>query len=151
MLVEPEAARKNLVLDWRNEVFNKLPLAVGSVRQATLNLLLNACAVSPPGGKVDFLAKVENEALVVEIGDLGPGLPPDLAAYLMGEGEAAILPGNGLGLWIVRRLVGGERGSIVASTSTHGTTVRVTWPFRLEPATKDGEPALIGEEYIHAG
>jgi signal transduction histidine kinase len=151
MLVEPETTRKNLVLEWRNEVFEKLPLAVGSVRQATLNLLLNACAASPPGGKIDFLAKVENQALVVEIADLGPGLPPDLAAYLMGAGEAATLPGNGLGLWIVRRMVGGERGSIVASTSTHGTTVRVTWPFRLEPATKDGERALIGEEYIHAG
>jgi signal transduction histidine kinase len=152
MLVEPEAARKNLVLEWRNEVVDKLPLAVGSVRQATLNLLLNACAASPPGGKVDFLAKVENEALVVEIGDAGPGLPSALAAYLMGEGEAATLPGDGLGLWIVRRLVGGERGSIeVASTATQGTTVRVSWPFSKDPAAKDGGLPAIAEDFVHAG
>jgi signal transduction histidine kinase len=152
MLVEPEATRKNIVLEWRNEVLDKLPLAVGSVRQATLNLLLNACAASPPGGKVDFLAKVQNEALVVEVADAGPGLPPALAAYLMGEGEAATLPGNGLGLWIVRRLVGSERGSIkVASTAIQGTIVRVTWPFRKDTAAKDGEMPAIGEEIVHAG
>jgi signal transduction histidine kinase len=152
MLVEPEAARKNLVLEWRNEVADRLPLAAGSVRQATLNLLLNACAASPPGGKVDLLAKVKNEALVVEIADAGPGLPSALAAYLVGEGEAATLPGDGLGLWIVRRLVGGERGSIeVVSAATQGTTVRVTWPFSEDPAAKDGDLPATAEDFAHAG
>jgi signal transduction histidine kinase len=62
------------------------------------------------------------------------------------------LPGNGLGLWIVRRLVGSERGSIkVASTAIQGTIVRVTWPFRKDTAAKDGEMPAIGEEIVHAG
>jgi len=48
--IEPEAARKNIDLDWMNEIHGKLPVAVGSVRQATLNLLINACAATPAGG-----------------------------------------------------------------------------------------------------
>jgi signal transduction histidine kinase len=150
ILVEPEALHKNLILQWRNEVLEKLPVAVGSVRQAILNLLLNACAASPPGGKVNFLAKVENEELVVEVGDTGPGLPSPLAAYLMGEGDAATLPGNGLGLWIVRRLVGNERGTItVSSVATQGTTIRIAWPFRKDRA--DGPQLAIEEELVRVG
>jgi signal transduction histidine kinase len=70
----------------------------------------------------------------------------------MGEGEAATLPGDGLGLWIVRRLVGGERGSIeVVSTATQGTTVRVSWPFSEDLAAKDGDLPAIAEDFVHAG
>ena len=59
-----------------------MPVAVGSVRQATLNLLINACAATPSGGAVSLQAVAENGSLVIEVGDEGPGLPPALADYL---------------------------------------------------------------------
>jgi signal transduction histidine kinase len=150
VLVEPDAARRKVGLDWTNELRDKLPVAAGSVRQATLNLLLNACAASPPGGRVSFRAAVENDALVVEVCDDGPGLPPAIADYLVADQERGALPGDGLGLWIVRRLVKNERGSIlVACLETHRTLVRLTWPLREDLVARHHGEMPISEELLH--
>jgi signal transduction histidine kinase len=150
VLVEPDAVRRKIGLDWTNELRDKLPVAAASVRQATLNLLLNACAACPSGGKVSFRAAVESDALVVEVCDDGPGLPPALADYLVADEERDALPGDGLGLWIVRRLVKNECGSIrVARLETHGTLIRVVWPLRQDRVLRErGEP-LTSEELLH--
>jgi signal transduction histidine kinase len=150
-LIEPEAHRKNLRLDWRNEFSGKLPVAAGSVRQATLNLLLNACAASPPGGAITLTAEVENDTLVVAVGDDGPGLPPTLVAYLVAKDDLETFPGSGLGLWIVRRLVSDEGGSIeVVRGNNQRTTIRVTWPLRKVGETRPGQTAPLREELLDA-
>jgi signal transduction histidine kinase len=150
VLVEPEAVRRKVGLDWTNELRDRLPVAAGSVRQATLNLLLNACAASPSGGRVSFRAGVESDGLVVEICDDGPGLPLALADYLVDEEERGALPGDGLGLWIVRRLVRNERGSIrVDRLEAHRTLVRVAWPLRADRAARNLGEMPTGEELLH--
>jgi signal transduction histidine kinase len=152
VLVEPEVARRGLCLEWCNALSGTSPVSVGSVRQATLNLLLNACAATPSGGKVGFAAGIEREAVVVEITDAGAGLAPVLAAYLTGETNAAEFPGSGLGLWVVRRLVSDEGGVITVGTGEKsGATVRVVWPFRSERVKADRDAPGIGEEFAHAG
>lgn len=152
LLIEPEAARKNLRLDWENEVRGKLSVAAGSMRQATLNLLINACAAAPSGGAVKLRAIEENNSLIIEIGDDGPGLPPALAKYLVAETDDTAPAGDGLGLWIVRRLVADEGGSIrVAIGDKAGTLISVTWPFRNDRSLQKGQDVLSGEEMIHAG
>ncbi len=152
VLVEPEVARKGLLLEWRNELCGQSPVSVGNVRQATLNLLLNACAATPSGGKVAFAAKVESEAVIVEIADAGAGLAPPLADYLMGKMDAAEFPGSGLGLWIVRRLVSDEGGVITVSAGANcGSMIRVSWPFRSDRAKADENALAIEEELAHAG
>jgi signal transduction histidine kinase len=152
LLVEPEAARKNINLDWENEVRGKLPVAAGSMRQATLNLLINACAAAPSGGAVKLRAIEGNNSLIIEIGDDGPGLPQALAKYLVAETDDTAPAGDGLGLWIVRRLVADEGGSIrVACAGDAGTLIRVTWPFRNDRSLQKGQDALSGEDMIHVG
>ena len=151
LLVEPEAARKGLLLVWRNELRDRAPISVGSVRQATLNLLLNACAASPTGSDVTFAVRAENRELVVEIADSGPGLPPVLADYLRGRTDAAF-SGGGLGLWIVRRLVAEEGGVIdVGAGATGGATIRVVWPFRSGRTDADAHAFATREDFAHAG
>jgi signal transduction histidine kinase len=152
LLIEPEAARKNIDLDWMNEIHGKLPVAVGSVRQATLNLLINACAATPAGGVVTLRAIEENYSLMIEVGDEGPGLPAVLAKYLVAEADETTPEGNGLGLWIVRRLVADEGGSIrVDRERNAGTLISVTWPFREERILENDKDALSGEDFVHAG
>jgi len=127
-------------------------VSVGSIRQATLNLLLNACAATASGGRIQFLAKIEGDAVIVEITDPGPGLPPAFADYLSGETDTGAFPANGLGLWIVRRLVSDEGGAItVASQASCGTTIRVVWPFRNDRVKADGDALATREEFAHAG
>jgi signal transduction histidine kinase len=152
LLVEPEAGRKDLILDWRNEICDKCPVSVGSVRQATLNLLLNACAATPSGGTVEFLATTESEALIVVISDAGPGLPPAFAEYLRGEANTDAFPARGLGLWIVHRLVSDEGGKIsVASEANCGTQIRVAWPFYNGCGKAAGDALASSGEFARVG
>src|SRR5579863_8798398 len=85
LLIEPEAERKKLKLEWVNELRERAPVPAGSVRQATLNLLLNACAASPVGAVVRLHAAADAAGLVITVGDRGPGLPSDLAAHLIAD------------------------------------------------------------------
>ncbi len=150
VLVEPEVARKALFLDWRNELDGPAPVAAGSVRQATLNLLLNACAATPSGGKIGFHSKVEAGALVMQIVDSGPGLAPALAAYLTEGPDAGSVPSDGLGLWIVRRIVGDEGGVISVSSGPRGTSICVAWPLKVAGSTIDGLAPAAREELADA-
>jgi signal transduction histidine kinase len=150
LLIEPEVARKGLFLDWRNELDGPAPVAAGSVRQATLNLLLNACAATPSGGKIGFHSKVAAEALSIQIVDSGPGLAPALAAYLTEGPDAGAVPSDGLGLWIVRRIVGDEGGAISVSSGSRGTTICVAWPFKRNSSIIDGHAPAAREELADA-
>jgi signal transduction histidine kinase len=152
LLVEPEAARRNIKLEWINDVRGRLPVAAGSVRQATLNLLLNACAVSPRGGIVQLRAGSEGASLKIAIADEGPGMPTALAGYLVAESPDTLPASDGLGLWIVRRLVADERGSIrVVREANFNTIVQVTWPHREEYVSQRDEEAAAVEDVVHVG
>jgi signal transduction histidine kinase len=151
LLIEPEASRKNIQLVWSNDIRGSLPLAVESIRQATLNLLINACAACPKGGIVQLRATTDENALIIEVGDQGPGLPDDVAKYLVKRSDEAPAVGGGLGLWIVRRLVADEQGKIAIEREGRLTTViRTTWPLRQGgPREESSQKATRGEE-IHA-
>lgn len=131
LLIEPEIARRNLGLDWQNDLVEEVPISAGAIRQAVLNLLLNACQASPQGGCVRFDAVHADNALVIHVTDEGGGLDPDRARYLEDrELVVAPRPGeSGLGLWIIRRLVTEVGGSIrVRRSSESGTAIIVTVP-----------------------
>ena len=152
LLIEPDASRKAIRLDWINDIRGSLPVAGESVRQATLNLLINACAATPPGGMVQLRARATDDALVIDVGDQGPGLPGDRARIPpRAAAEDGPPIGGGLGLWIVRRLVADEHGEIALVQESGLTTViRIIWPFRSAPLLS----AIINdraiEETIHA-
>ncbi len=151
LLVEPEASRKRVRFDWVNDLHDAVPVAVESVRQVILNLLINACAATREEGTVHLRARVTKSALIVEVGDQGPGLPDDLAKYLVGDIGDASRVGAGLGLWIVRRLVADEGGEIrLAQESGLSTTIRVTWPLHPHVSGLESTQDLGREEAIHA-
>ena len=131
LLIEPEASRKRLRIAWVNDLHGVSPVGIESVRQVVLNLLINACAATSVGGTVHLRAHATASWLTIEVGDEGPGLPDDLAKYLVGHSDDAPGTGRGLGLWIVRRLVADDDGEIrVIQESGLSTLIRVTWPFR---------------------
>ena len=126
-------------------------VVIESVRQVVLNLLINACAATPAGGTVHLRARATESALSIEVGDQGPGLPDDLAKYLVGHSDEAPGTGGGLGLWIVRRLVADEDGEIqVIQESGFSTLIQVTWPFRENLSRSDRAKDSVGMEAVHA-
>ena len=79
-----------------------MPVAAGIVRQATLNLLLNACAATPLSGKVQLLANRTHESLSMTVTDEGPGLSPEHIDFL-GRPAGQHQPADGrLGLWMTK-------------------------------------------------
>jgi two-component system OmpR family sensor kinase len=121
------------------------------VRQVVLNLLINACAATPAGGTVRLRAHATESALSIEVDDQGPGLPDDLAKYLVGHSDEAPGTGGGLGLWIVRRLVADEDGEIqVTQENGFSTLIKVTWPFRENLSRSDRAKDSVGMEAVHA-
>jgi two-component system OmpR family sensor kinase len=137
VLIEPELVRRRLKLSWRSNVVGPVDVAATETRQIALNLLLNACEASPPGSEVGFQAWVsenpdaERMELNLEVVDAGPGLPRTVAAALTEIGITDPCdPPRGLGIRVVRDLVCGLGGRIVASTAidNHGSRILVTLP-----------------------
>jgi len=138
-LVRPEVARRQLTLMWHTDLPGALPLPAGPIRQSVLNLLLNACAASPLGGRIEFAAALDDGALVLRVSDQGPGMPCEVAAVLEGDGRAEPPPGEGAGLgtWMVNRLVRQLGGAVhVTARAEGGTVVEISIPVQKEGSTR---------------
>jgi signal transduction histidine kinase len=102
------------------------------IRDAALNLLLNACHVSQEGGCVGFRSQLAEDHIVLDVSDTGGGLPDHIKEYLNrpSAGSAPLDRRSGLGLWIVKRLCDemGARLEVVSTGST-GTTLRLSVPL----------------------
>ena len=130
-LITPELRRRRLSLEWKNGVVRDLELPGSSIRQAVLNLLLNAIAATPDGRVVQFEATVSDTFLWLAVSDTGPGMPDSIVRYLVEPGIAGspITSGQGLGLWVVRRVVADLKGRVAVETNALGTKVTVLLPI----------------------
>jgi two-component system, OmpR family, sensor kinase len=134
LLLQPELRRKRQRLDWDIGWLagRELRMAAGPIRQAVLNLLLNASAATPEGGAM-WLRAAGNDSgrLEISIGDSGPGMPPEIADILVDDHPVpAVRAGRGLGLWMVRRVVTDLGGSVVIGRNVaDGTTITLSLPF----------------------
>ncbi len=137
ILIGPEVRRKNLRLAWTNGIQQPIESPAQPIRDATLNLLLNACAASVSGGAVEFQAQATACHLAITVKDQGGGLPDELRTWLQ-SGSPDEMPGDGhggLGLWIVRRHVVDLAGAITVEPDPgNGTQITLTFPRAREPS-----------------
>jgi two-component system, OmpR family, sensor histidine kinase KdpD len=114
--------------------------------QVLVNLLENAAKYTPSGSPVEISAHAGDGALVVELADRGPGVPPGSEARLFEKffrKTAAGAPGFGLGLAICRGICQAHGGTLVAENRTGGGALfRVTLPLvdAPPPLPADLEP-----------
>jgi signal transduction histidine kinase len=135
LLISPEARRRGVFLEWRNGLVAELPVAASSVRQIVLNLVLNACHISPRDCWISVTLSEVDHALVLSVEDQGPGMQPEAVAMLQGTGglRAPIDQRIGLGLWMTNRLVRELAGKISIDTGAGtGTRVTVSVPLRRQ-------------------
>jgi len=135
LLIKPELRRKNLQLVWENNVGDAINVPASAVRQAALNLLLNACAAAPEGSAVSVQIKLDRGLFKLAVADCGPGLPDHFRSYLesANASSAPIQDNAGLGLWMIRRLADEIGGQImVECPDTGGTVIRLCVPLQHE-------------------
>jgi signal transduction histidine kinase len=127
-LAGPEATRRRVSLDWDNRLTAAKVVDATAVRQAVLNLLLNAVAASPPHGSVRLTAHCSGTELTIAIADQGPGLPEPIAAMLETPVTAAPTGSTGLGVWSALRAARTLGGTLRLVPSATGTTLVLQIP-----------------------
>ncbi|HJK98069.1 MAG TPA: ATP-binding protein [Polyangiaceae bacterium LLY-WYZ-14_1] len=91
--------------------------------EALKNVLLNALQQSPPGARVDLVAKVGGPGIVFEIADRGPGIPEDQGRTVFEPFFTSREGGTGLGLATARAAVTSVGGYIEHRPRAGGGTV----------------------------
>lgn len=126
-----QAARKGGV-----EVVRKLDPGVGLrnldaelLKQAFLNLILNAIQAMPRGGVLTVESALREKAVEVRISDTGTGIPAENRKKLFTPFFTTKADGTGLGLAITSRIIENHKGSLsVQSSPGTGTTFVVSLP-----------------------
>ncbi len=99
------------------------------IEQVLVNLIVNACEASPPGGEVEVRATVERGALCLVVRDHGPGIAPAVRERLFHPFFTTKPHGNGLGLAVSRNIVREHGGQIdVGPAEGGGSAFRVLLP-----------------------
>jgi PAS domain S-box-containing protein len=153
---KPTAAKRG------HEMILRLPSEVvtfkadeGRLEQIMINLLNNAAKYTPQGGRIEFSGASEGSEVVLRCKDNGRGIPPEMQQKIFepftrvellsdSRGEASL----GLGLALVKQLVGLHGGSI--SVESPGPGLGSEFSVRLpvepvlsdEPSAAEAKPAL---------
>ncbi len=134
LLIVPEARRKLVEINIRNELASAIPLPSTPIRQAVLNLLLNAVDAAPSGSCVQLCAVATPRHLEISVTDRGEGIPKFAAEVLTGQpGSPPLLDSSGLGLWTTSRLIADLGGQIkVEHPVIGGTSIKILIPLLRE-------------------
>lgn len=110
----------------------------GRMRQVIWNLIFNALKFTPEEGRVTVNARVNAEALYIEVEDSGVGLALETQDrvfdkfFQVSPGGSISSQGLGLGLAICKEIVHAHHGTIHAKSPGlgKGTTISFSIPFR---------------------
>ena len=119
------------------------------VRQIVENLLANAHLYGGESGRIEVRCRNAGDDVEIAVIDDGHGMTREelehaFDRFYRGDRAGMLVPGTGLGLWIVRSLAELQGGSVeAASEAGHGSTFTVRLP--RAPADAQVEPAPPSE------
>ncbi len=115
-----------------------LPLVLcdeAAIKQAVLNLLVNARQAMPDGGELLVRARRAGNQVELSITDTGIGMTPDQIEHCFDEYWSSKKGGSGLGLATARRVVQDHGGTITAMSDLgRGTSFSMFLPLAVELA-----------------
>ena len=128
-----EAARRGIryEIDLKAEPAPMILAVASEVREALLNILENALAAMPAGGRLTLHVRGEGDRAVVSIGDTGRGMSPEVQrlAFEPFFTTRSSEGGSGLGLSLAQEITHRYGGSIsVTSHEGVGTTFTLAFP-----------------------
>lgn len=96
------------------------------LRQAVSNLVENAVKYSPDGSEVQLIARREEDFVILEVTDQGPGIPRELLErvfepfFRVDDARSRQQGGAGLGLALVRAIVEAHGGTVCVEENDGG-------------------------------
>ena len=135
-LIEQRLAQHKVGLEL--EIPNQLPVIQANaqkLKQALVNLVMNALEAMPQGGVLKIKALVIRSQFEIRIGDSGNGISPDRLKQIFDPFYTTKANGLGLGLTICREIIDQHGGHLlVESQEGAGTIFTVHLP--VEAAVK---------------
>ena len=131
-LVRQQATKQQVKLELNAE---QIPLFSGAqvqLKQAFLNLALNALQAMPDGGTLTISCLHLDDGVQIDFTDSGHGLPEENLEQLFSPFYSTRATGTGLGLAITRRIIESHGGTIVAMPLASGASFRIWLPLFTE-------------------
>ena len=126
-VLEPHAAQKQVALS-----VDAPPLEVshdaGRVREALLNLLLNAIEAAPRDSRVEVVLRHDASDVDLTVTDHGPVLSPNVLARLGTPFFTTREGGTGLGVAMARQTAAQHGGTLTYSSDAAGTCATLRFP-----------------------
>jgi len=136
--VAPQATRQGIEI--RTALANDLPAVNADpklLKQAILNLVINAEEAMPDGGELIVRTSANDQAVRLDITDTGSGIPDHILPKIFDLYYSTKDGGTGLGLPTTRRIVELHNGSIeVESEVNKGTHFTIRLPVETRPTSE---------------
>ncbi len=130
-LTRQQAVKGGVVLELNAQ---QLPLVLGDheqLKQAFLNLVLNALQAMPDGGRLEVTTRAGDRGVEVVFADTGQGVPQENLERIFNPFFTTRQEGTGLGLAITHRIIQGHGGRIDAQSRLgEGSTFTLVFPGR---------------------
>jgi signal transduction histidine kinase len=116
----------------------------GALREAVMNLILNAVDAMPRGGRLGLTVRRVDPGVELQVSDAGEGMPEDVRRRIFDPFFTTRAPHRtGLGLSVVHGVVNRHRGSVrVRSEQGGGTTVTLWLPAVAGHAMESRPPVM---------
>lgn len=131
-LVTNDAQRRQIALNLSLPVVEFTISGDGEkLRQAFLNILINALQATPPGGTVDIELNNTDTDIEIKFRDSGYGVDPENMQRIFEPFFTTKSDGTGLGLAISKKIIEGHGGTLLIESAVgQGTTVLIRLPFQ---------------------
>jgi two-component system, NtrC family, sensor histidine kinase HydH len=131
LLLETRAADHGVTLDVGGSADLSVNADARKLRQALMNLVLNAMQASPTGASVDInVDKTGRDGIEIRVKDHGAGMPPEVLDRIRKPYFTTKEGGSGLGVAVARGLIEQHGGQLrYESAPGKGTTAIIALPW----------------------
>lgn len=136
-LLRPEAAERKI------EIATDLPESLppltadpGQLKQALINLVINALQAVERNGRIEVIVRTDPQAgtFSLQVSDNGPGVPGERKSAIFEPFFTTKSEGSGLGLWIVQQIATAHGGVVTVDDRPNGgAAFTLQLPLRAAP------------------
>jgi hypothetical protein len=129
----PQAAAAGIHVAVKEDIEGiSIRVDVDLMKQAMLNVVVNAIEAMPGGGELRIECAAQNDEAEIRISDTGAGIPPELREKIFRLYYTTKPQGSGIGLAMTFRIVQLHDGTIdFSSEAGSGTTFVLRLPISL--------------------